>query len=143
MGSPQKTIGSMGGSAQQNANQMTPQVIMEKQQDIFEPNWWEFRLKSIQPERRGYHSSFSHKGFLYVFGGKDIGIGHLNNLWRIDLNDLQEFINGESEYQINPEWQLVETSGAKPTAMSHQSSVVFQGKMYNFGGSTKTLSENL
>jgi len=47
MGSPQKTIGSMGGSAQQNANQMTPQVIMEKQQDIFEPNWWEFRLKSI------------------------------------------------------------------------------------------------
>jgi len=64
-------------------------------------------------------------------------------LWRIDLNELQEFINGESEYMINPEWQLVETSGAKPTAMSHQSSVVFQGKMYNFGGSTKTLSENL
>lgn len=24
----------------------------------FEPNWWEFRQQDVQPERRGYHSSF-------------------------------------------------------------------------------------
>ena len=25
-----------------------------------EPNWWEFRFKDFQPERRGYHSTFIH-----------------------------------------------------------------------------------
>lgn len=24
----------------------------------FEPNWWEFRQQDVQPERRGYHSTF-------------------------------------------------------------------------------------
>ena len=24
----------------------------------FEQNWWEFRQQDIQPERRGYHSTF-------------------------------------------------------------------------------------
>lgn len=117
---------------------------MEQNHDVFEPNWWEFRLKSKMPERRGYHSSFTYRGYLYVFGGKDIGLGHLDNLWRINLAELTEFRNGESEYEVNPEWELVETSGqVKPIAMSHQSSVVFQKKMYLFGGSTKTQSENL
>ena len=35
---------------------------------------------------------------LYVFGGKDIGLGHLNNLWMIDVNGLDNFKQGETEY---------------------------------------------
>jgi len=27
----------------------------------FEKNWWEFRQQDIQPERRGYHSSFTYQ----------------------------------------------------------------------------------
>ena len=27
----------------------------------FEPNWWEFRQQDVQPERRGYHSTFVYE----------------------------------------------------------------------------------
>jgi hypothetical protein len=74
---------------------------------------------------------------LYVFGGKDIGIGHLNNLWSINLSDLDPFVVGESEYHPNSEWELIETMGKdQPPPMSHHSSVEYNGKMYLFGGSS-------
>lgn len=60
-----------------------------------EPNWWEFRFKHIKPIRRGYHSTFIHNDHLYVFGGKDIGgFGHLNNTWRLDISQLENFEPG-------------------------------------------------
>mmetsp|Transcript_16421 Transcript_16421/g.27826 ORF Transcript_16421/g.27826 Transcript_16421/m.27826 type:complete len:159 (+) Transcript_16421:214-690(+) len=107
-----------------------------------EPNWWEFRLKSKIPERRGYHSSFVYDKKLYIFGGKDIGIGHLNSLWTIDLNELDQFENGVTEYNPNPDWLEVSTTGQKPPPISHHSSIVYQNKMYLFGGSSRD-SENL
>jgi hypothetical protein len=27
---------------------------------LYEDNWWEFRFDGKQPDRRGYHSSFTH-----------------------------------------------------------------------------------
>ena len=39
---------------------------------------------------------------LFVYGGKDIQIGYLDNLWCIDLTQLQSFEAGTSEYQANP-----------------------------------------
>jgi hypothetical protein len=77
-----------------------------------------------------------------VFGGKDIGIGHLNNLWCMNLQDLDRFVSGETEYHPNSEWELIETSGVnKPPRMSNHTSVEYGGKMYLFGGSFST--ENL
>jgi len=64
----------------------------------FEKNWWEFRQQDIQPERRGYHSTFTYQNKLFVYGGKDIQIGYLDNLWCIDLTELQSFETGTSEY---------------------------------------------
>ena len=77
-----------------------------------------------------------------MFGGKDIGIGHLNNLWCMNLQNLDRFVSGETEYHPNSEWELIETSGInKPPPMSNHTSVEYQGKMYLFGGSFST--ENL
>ena len=62
-GSPVKTGASNGGgSITQNGPGQTPQVAQEQVRvAMFEPNWWEFRLKGKQPERRGYHSSFTYE----------------------------------------------------------------------------------
>ena len=79
---------------------------------------------------------------LYVTGGKDIGAGLMSNMWCIDLTDLDKFIPGETEYSINPEWVEMACTGTKPPPMSHHSSLVYQTKMYMFGGSTR-VSENL
>ena len=43
---------------------------------------------------------------------------------------------------MNPEWHEVNTTGSKPASISHHSSLVYQNKMYLFGGSMKG-SENL
>ena len=74
---------------------------------------------------------------LYVFGGKDIGgLGHLNNLWSLDISELEDFEPGKSEYLTNPEWVQVETKGQNiPRPISNHSSVVYEGFMYLFGGS--------
>jgi len=63
-------------------------------------------------------------------------------LWNIDLSDLEEFLPGESEFSLNPEWSEVKTSGPKPPPISHHSSLVYQHKMFLFGGSTRD-AENL
>lgn len=59
--SPLKSNG--GNSTIQNGNGTSPQRDMEETAmiSVFEPNWWEFRLKGKQPERRGYHSTFSYE----------------------------------------------------------------------------------
>ena len=49
-----------------------------------EQNWWELRMTGGCPERRAYHSSFVYKKRLYIFGGKDIGEGLTDTLWKLD-----------------------------------------------------------
>ena len=58
-GSPVKTGASNGGGSV-NQNSSAGQNEGPLGMRMFEPNWWEFRLKSVQPERRAYHSSFIH-----------------------------------------------------------------------------------
>lgn len=91
--SPQKVT--MGGTA--DRTELSGGLEMP-----FEENWWEFRQQDIQPERRGYHSTFVYGTKLFVYGGKDIQKGYMDNLWCIDLSNLQEFIPEESEYSPNP-----------------------------------------
>jgi N-acetylneuraminic acid mutarotase len=70
----------------------------------------------------------------------------MNNLWMMDINGLDSFKQGETEYETNPEWQLIETSGmvnsVKPPPISHHTSTVYGDKMFLFGGSSKN-AENL
>ena len=60
----------------------------------------------------------------------------MNNIWRLDISELENFEAGQSEYLTNPEWESVETKGANiPKPVCNHSSVVFDGFMYMFGGS--------
>lgn len=100
-----------------------------------EPNWWNFRFEGKQPERRGYHSSFINNGTLYLFGGKDISVGHFNNLWALDIGEIGALRHGTSESLPNPEWRLIKTMGQKvPLPISNHTSVVYNNKMFLFGG---------
>lgn len=153
------TTGAVADSNVENPGQMslTPLQVNKRANELsgartkeaamldtpFEPNWWEFRQQDIQPERRGYHSSFVYDNKLFVYGGKDIQIGYMDNIWCIDLRDLVEFVPGSSEYQPNPQWEKITINGnVKPPALSNHSSVVHKNKMYLFGGSSKD-SENV
>ena len=103
-----------------------------------EPNWWSFRFNGKCPDRRAYHSTFVNDDTLYVFGGKDISVGHLNSLWSIDLSSTHTLVQGQSEHAPNPEWKLVKTGGnpaSQPNPIANHTSVVFDDKMYLFGGS--------
>jgi len=111
------------------------------EETTFEENWWSFRFPNKMPERRAYHSSFQWKGKYFMFGGKDISMGHLNSLWSIDLNEVGKLESGVSERTQNPEWVQYNLEGKKsnalwPNPVANHTSVVFKDKMYLFGGSS-------
>ena len=101
-----------------------------------ELNWWNFRFNGKCPDRRAYHSSFVNNGTLYVYGGKDISVGHLNSLWAIDLSETYNLVQGQSEHAPNPEWRFIKTTGTnQPSPIANHTSIAFENKMYLFGGS--------
>ena len=54
--------------------------------DMGNRNWYEVRLQGKVPERRGYHSTFIHQDYMYIYGGHDIREGSMDNMWVINLN---------------------------------------------------------
>ena len=99
-------------------------------------NWYEVRLDSKVPERRGYHSTFTYQNQLYIFGGHDIREGFLNNLWVIDVEAFDDFDKTQDDQEKSVGWNLLETNGNDvPDAISHHTSVVYKNTMYLFGGS--------
>ena len=81
--------------------------------------WYELRPTGDLPERRGYHTAFSYKYRMYVYGGNDIREGALSNMWSFDLSRLEEFC-GEDDQTPPPiedmyfRWEPVKTSGPDP-----------------------------
>lgn len=53
-------------------------------------NWYELRISGKHPERRGYHSTFTHNNKLYIYGGHDIREGSMDSLWCLDLSKLKD-----------------------------------------------------
>ena len=49
-------------------------------------NWIEIRATEA-PKRRSFHTSFLYKDYLYIFGGKDISEGKLNDMWKVNLKE--------------------------------------------------------
>lgn len=54
--------------------------------------WMEVRVQGKLPERRSNHSSFIYEAkgsrYLFVHGGRDLKEGAIDNMWRLDLNEL-------------------------------------------------------
>ena len=68
--------------------------------------------------------------YMYIFGGQDLNKGLFNNLWRINLYNLQSDKNIKSVH-----WEELHTKGDSPPNMSHCCMFVHQSKVYVFGGS--------
>ena len=64
-------------------------------------NWIEVRA-SNSPRRRSFHTSFLYKEYLYIFGGKDISEGKLNDMWRVNINNQLIIFGGDrNKYPFN------------------------------------------
>lgn len=112
--------------------------------------WYELRPRGKLPEKRSYHSSVIHAGYLYVYGGEDSREGKFGNLWRLNLDEFIEIGDKLDDSEENKDlgqdqteeqkddnrfkWELVETSGAQPGELSHHQSVLIGSEMFIFGG---------
>lgn len=123
--------------------------------------WYELRARGKLPEKRGHHSSVIYNGSLYIYGGEDSREGKFSNLWKINLDEFieageqpNEDLEGEENKSImekdessptDPKkfhWQLIETTGAKPGALSHHKSLLKGDEMYLSGGMKEDTDSN-
>lgn len=75
-----------------------------------------------------------YQDWMYVFGGNDIRIGTLNNLWRFNLAAIGDLRDNSSE-NCALTWEEVETHGSVPGQVSHHKCIVVGKNMYLIGGS--------
>lgn len=67
---------------------------------------------------------------LYIHGGRDIKVGPIQSMWRINLGQLNELaVHGDASCT----WECVQQKGA-PGKISHHKSAVFDHKAVIFGG---------
>jgi hypothetical protein len=55
-------------------------------------DWSEVRLAGKLPERRSNHCSFIVNDYLYIHGGRDIKEGPMGNMWKLNINSVEELI---------------------------------------------------
>ena len=72
------------------------------------------------PKPRAGHSASYHDECMYIFGGKDDDNMKLNDFWKLDL--------------VQRKWTCIETAGNTPQARSGHSAIVYEGKIFLFGG---------
>jgi hypothetical protein len=68
---------------------------------------------------------------LYIHGGRDLKEGALNNMWRLDLDSMQELIR-DNNYPV--EWESVSMSGDGPGKISHHTTDANATTMILYGG---------
>lgn len=84
--------------------------------------WVEIRA-SNSPKRRSFHTSFLFQNFLYIFGGKDISEGKLNDLWKVNLKEQK------------PQWEkITPTNEQQLPYLAHHTGTLVEGSYYIIGG---------
>jgi len=69
---------------------------------------------------------------LYIHGGRDLGAGQLENMWRVDLDSL---LRATEDATFPAHWELIQFKGAKtPGKISHHKCIVQGDKMILVGG---------
>ena len=85
-------------------------------------SWIEIRT-SCAPKRRSFHVSFIKDNYLYIYGGKDISEGKLNDMWRLNLS---------ADKLI---WEEVTPTNNKHfPCRAHHTATEVNGKVYIIGG---------
>ena len=76
---------------------------------------------------------------MYFFGGNDIRMGTMNNLWSLELDSIGDLKDRSSRNAMsldgsNFEWKSVRCHGSIPGPLSHHQSVICGKNMYLIGG---------
>ena len=93
--------------------------------------WGEVRLQGKLPERRSNHCSFIVNGMMYIHGGRDIKEGPMSNMWKMNIDGIQELME-DPEYGVA--WESVNCKGTVPGNISHHKTAVFGLNVIVFGG---------
>jgi len=86
------------------------------------------------PERRSNHAAFIWQGsisYFYVHGGRDLKEGALDNMWRLNIDELDP-LERDPYYPLH--WEPVTVSGAGPGKISHHTCATISSQMVLFGG---------
>ena len=85
--------------------------------------WCEYRIRH-PPIRRTSHVGFLYQDYYFIFGGRDINLKKMNDMYRIHL-DLTE---------NEPEWEFIENFGEIPEKVAEHKGVLYKNNFYVFGG---------
>ena len=85
--------------------------------------WCEYRIRH-PPIRRTSHVGFLYQDYYFIFGGRDINLKKMNDMYRIHL-DLTE---------NEPEWEYIENFGEIPEKVAEHKGVLYKNNFYVFGG---------
>ena len=85
--------------------------------------WCEYRIRH-PPVRRTSHVGFIFQDDYFIFGGRDINLKKMNDMYRLHL-DLSE---------SDPEWEFIENFGDIPEKVAEHKGVLYKNNFYVFGG---------
>jgi hypothetical protein len=81
-------------------------------------------------------SKYSSNFRLYIYGGHDISNGTLSSLWMTDMGQFSDLEIDDVSQEQSCNWEMIDTTGKEtPGSITHHSSVVYNDKMFLFGGS--------
>ena len=86
--------------------------------------WSEIHLNNLPP-RRTNQISFIYNNYFYIFGGRDINETKKNDMYKINLEFLEE---------TEEKWEKIEFSGNIPNPVTGHKAVLFEDRLFVFGG---------
>ncbi|KAI9270652.1 hypothetical protein BDA99DRAFT_569950 [Phascolomyces articulosus] len=86
-------------------------------------HWTRIRMEGHVPVERSKHTAVMVDGTMYIWGGQRAGRY---------LNDMVAF--NTKTYPSNPQWEFITPNGDGPSARAGHASVIFENKLYIFGG---------
>jgi N-acetylneuraminic acid mutarotase len=91
--------------------------------------WNQFKTEGKHPGNISHHSSVVHEDKMFVFGGNTVDIDNEGKLYELDVDSLT--------------WSLVQFEGTLlPCTRDEHTAVLYQGKMYVFGGFKRGVRTN-
>lgn len=94
--------------------------------------WEELRVGGEVPDRRSYHSACDWQGKLFIYGGQDLREGVFKDMWVLTM---------DPGYGDEDSWEKIPGDDMAPNMLCRHSAVVYQNRMYIFGG-TDNFTEN-
>ncbi|KAI9495965.1 hypothetical protein BDB00DRAFT_178716 [Zychaea mexicana] len=86
-------------------------------------HWTRIRMEGHIPVERSRHTSVMVDGAMYIWGGQRAG-RYLDDMVAFNTNT----------YPSNPQWEYITPNGDGPSARAGHASVIFDNKLYIFGG---------